>query len=485
MIVEELFAKLGLEVDASGFKAGEAAVGALKGGLLAVGAALGAAAAGLTAMVKGTVDAASKINDTSKATGISTDALQELGHAAKLSGIGFDELAGGLKKLSKAAYEAATKGGQAGAAFQTLGVSATGADGKVRPAEELIGDLAAKFASMPDGVEKTALAMELFGRSGATMIPLLDEGGEGLAKMRAEARKLGIVLSAETVAAGDALGDSLDSLQASFVGLRNAIAVKLIPAFQRSTEAKIAWVVANRQWIATKVHEAINFATRAVEGLWGVLKPLVALVREHTALFVGLGLVFLALTSPILAVVAALGLLAEDFAVFQKGEGKSVIGALVNAFRRFGDEAGKAWEKFKDNPFGTLKVWAEEFFAWFFAKIDEIPGRMLAALTPSKQASVAGGVPIYDTPLDWLASFMPGDWSRANGVQAMAPQISTPGRSAFPPSGTVVTIGELKLNATPGGDPEAFARSFGDALGPLLEERWNAVLREAEPVVGR
>jgi hypothetical protein len=54
------------------------------------------------------------------------------------------------------------------------------------------------FAHMPDGVEKTRLAIALFGRSGKDMIPMLNLGSQAIRDMMDAADRLGVTISAQT-----------------------------------------------------------------------------------------------------------------------------------------------------------------------------------------------------------------------------------------------------------------------------------------------
>ncbi|MFJ4230115.1 hypothetical protein ACIPYV_21325, partial [Paenarthrobacter nicotinovorans] len=64
----------------------------------------------------------------------------------------------------------------------------------VKPMAEILPGLADKFKSMPDGAEKTALATQLFGRSGAQMLPFLNKGSEGIGQLTDKAKQMGLVI---------------------------------------------------------------------------------------------------------------------------------------------------------------------------------------------------------------------------------------------------------------------------------------------------
>ncbi|RVA59773.1 phage tail tape measure protein, partial [Mesorhizobium sp. M7A.F.Ca.CA.001.11.2.1] len=101
-----------------------------------------------------------------------------------------------------------------------LGVKIKDINGKLRPTEDIVLDVADAFARLPDGALKAALAIELFGKSGAELLPFLNAGKAGLQDLGKQAEQLGIVLTKEQAAIGDALGDSLDSIKKAAAGTR-------------------------------------------------------------------------------------------------------------------------------------------------------------------------------------------------------------------------------------------------------------------------
>ncbi|PLU75843.1 hypothetical protein BMJ22_21050, partial [Sinorhizobium medicae] len=91
--------------------------------------------------------------------------LSRLKYAADLSGVSIEGVANGFKKLSTNMADAAGGNKTAAEVFTQLGVAATNADGSLRSSSAVLLDVADKFAAMEDGAQKTALAVQLFGRS--------------------------------------------------------------------------------------------------------------------------------------------------------------------------------------------------------------------------------------------------------------------------------------------------------------------------------
>lgn len=97
----------------------------------------------------------------------------------------------------------------------------------------MFGDFANVFAALKDGPEKTSLALRVFGKAGAELIPLLNEGKAGIAGYAEELRRLGGVVTPATAAAADEFNDQLDKIKMSFGGLALQVAEKLLPELNK------------------------------------------------------------------------------------------------------------------------------------------------------------------------------------------------------------------------------------------------------------
>jgi TP901 family phage tail tape measure protein len=177
-----------------------------------------------------TAELGDELSKGAQKAGVTVEALSGLAHAAKLSDVAFEDLVGALAKLAKNMQEAVfTPTSKAAAAFKALGIEVQDANGHLRPTDQVLGDVAEKFASFKDGAGKTAIAMNLFGKSGAQMIPLLNEGKEGIAELTAEAQRLGITMTTEQAEAAERYKDNLERVEAVVTGLKRRIGDELIP----------------------------------------------------------------------------------------------------------------------------------------------------------------------------------------------------------------------------------------------------------------
>lgn len=241
--------------------------------------AVGLAVVGsLTAMAKASADYGDALNDASKRTGASVEELAKLKFAAEQSGASFDDVSTGLRMLAVNANAAAEGSKNQAKAFADLGIKVTDAAGKVRPMNDLLLDVADKFKGMEDGAEKSALAVELFGRGGTALIPTLNEGRDGLKKMGDQAERLGLVISKDAAEASDAFNDSMGELKSSMMGLSNAVGEAILPALTSLARLLTDGVVTIRNF--AKEHE---YLTKAALVLGGVLAGAGGLVVSITS----------------------------------------------------------------------------------------------------------------------------------------------------------------------------------------------------------
>ena len=195
-----------------------------------------AAAAALGAMVKHSIDTADATSKAAQKVGLTTEAFSALSYAAGLSDVSSESLQKNLGKLASNAYSAATAGGEIADTFKTLGVNVKNTDGSLKDSGVLLAELSDKFAKMPDSAEKSALAIKLFGKSGQEMIPLLNGGADGLARLTEEAKRMGLVISTETGRQAEELNDNLTRLKKASEGVANQFMAELLPGLSHTAE---------------------------------------------------------------------------------------------------------------------------------------------------------------------------------------------------------------------------------------------------------
>jgi hypothetical protein len=198
-----------------------------------IGVAVAAAFSAVS--IKGAVDVLDTLDDLSEKTGIAVEQLSALRYAGEVTGTPLESIAAGVKKLAVNMTEAAAGGKEQVAAFRAVNVEIKNADGTLRSQDAVLLDLADRFASYEDGAAKAALAQKIFGKAGAEMIPLLNQGSEGIKRLTDEGRALGVVYGPEAAKNAAAFNDNLKKLELAAEAAKVQIGNELVPALTRLT----------------------------------------------------------------------------------------------------------------------------------------------------------------------------------------------------------------------------------------------------------
>lgn len=183
-------------------------------------------------MADGSAKTAEQLDKMAKQTGISTEELSKLGYAASQELASIEQLATGLTRLSRNMLDMSNDVGEAKRGFEELEIDVSETDGTLRKADDVLYDIADRFANIQDETRKTGLAMQLFGRSGAELVPFLSLGSEGIKELGKEAEKLGVVLTKDNVSDFRKYKDTLDAVKAGFAGLKMTITKDVLPVLQ-------------------------------------------------------------------------------------------------------------------------------------------------------------------------------------------------------------------------------------------------------------
>lgn len=186
-----------------------------------VGAAVSAAVVGFVALIKGAADAADAQNKAAQAAGLAQDQYAELAFAFKQGNVDAGTFGTAMKKLNQNIVDAAKGAGPGADAFRDIGVAVKDANGNLLPTDVILQRISDKFKSLPDGPAKSALAVKLFGKAGAALIPVLNDGSKAMQELQEQAIKLGLVFTKDEAAIGDAFGDSLEALTEQVDALKN------------------------------------------------------------------------------------------------------------------------------------------------------------------------------------------------------------------------------------------------------------------------
>lgn len=196
----------------------------------AIGVAVVAGATALLYLGQRSISAADDMSKAAQSAGVTTEELSALAYAADLAGISKEELSKSLVKLTKNMSDTAQGTGDAADGFAAMGISVTDSNGRLKSSTQVLGEVADKFATYGESAERTALAVKIFGKSGAELIPLLLGGSEGIAKLTEEAERLGLVIGTKTGKEAEAFNDNMNKLGKAINGVFNRIMADLLPS---------------------------------------------------------------------------------------------------------------------------------------------------------------------------------------------------------------------------------------------------------------
>jgi uncharacterized cupredoxin-like copper-binding protein len=283
----------------------------LQSSLAKLTAGLLAASTGVNLAIRRQLNVADDAGKAAQRIGLSVEALTQLRFAADLSGVSAQNLETSIQRLSRSMV-----GGNK--AFKEIGVATSDAAGKMRPTEDVLLDLADVFQKMPDGAEKTALAIQLLGRSGAELIPLLNGGSASLRAMMGEADALGLTISTKTAKAAERFNDAITRVGAAVTGITRQITADLAPVM-----ASIAELIAGVAARFADMNPSVRTAGTVLVGLTAAAGPAAVAVGTLIAGIRTLRLALLALAGPAgiaIAAAAVIGTIAVSAAL---AEGKT------------------------------------------------------------------------------------------------------------------------------------------------------------------
>ena len=246
-------------------------------------AALSAAsAAGLAALAGSAVQAgktADDLNTLSKQTGFTTAELQKMKYASDLIDVSMEDMTGSIQKLVKQMASGSD-------AFTTLGVSVTDETGQLRNATEVWYETLEALSQVENETQRDALAMEIFGKSAASLAGIVDDGGEALKNYGKDAENLGLIMSQDTLDAANKLNDAIDltkaRLEATFLETGAKVAETVLPIVEELAE-EIAGLF---EWISTLDEGTIKLIGSFL--IFGtVLSPILKIVSGGISLFNG------------------------------------------------------------------------------------------------------------------------------------------------------------------------------------------------------
>ena len=251
---------------ASKLSSGMATAGkVVAGAVAAVGAAAGAMAATVSKEVGNLAAYGDNIDKASQKLGISAKAYQEWDAVLQHSGASIDSLGTGMKTL-------ATKAQSGSEAFTKLGISQEKAAKMSR--EDLFSETVTALQNVQDENQRSALAMELFGKSAMELGPLLNTSAAETQAMKDRVHELGGVMSDEAVKAAAAYQDSLQDMQTAIDDTKRSLLQGFLPAFTTVMDGISDLLTSGGEKGGDKLTEGLN---KGVEQINSVLPKIISI----------------------------------------------------------------------------------------------------------------------------------------------------------------------------------------------------------------
>lgn len=217
-----------------------------------------------------------KIAKMAQRTGIAAQSLSELEYVASQSGTSIDTFETAIKKMEQTLAQAANGSSAAQQRLEMLGLSL--ADLANKTPDQQFRIIASAIASLPDPSQRAAAAINMFGRSGTELIPLMNQGADGIEKLIQKAHDLGLVMSEEDYKAAEDATDALDNFKRSTDALKRTLSAEMVPILTNAAN-KIAeisgkvieWAQANPEAVRTMA-AIVTGISALVIGLTGATK---------------------------------------------------------------------------------------------------------------------------------------------------------------------------------------------------------------------
>jgi len=198
---------------------------------------LAAGALGIGFLIKRSMDATDELAKTARAIGLSVTELQRFQYAAELGGVESKALNKAMQKLAINISDVAGGTGEAKDAFERYGISAKNADGSTRSVSDVMGQAATALEGMTNKTDRASFVYDLFGARGAKVINMLQDGKAAMEAMKAEADRLGLVMSGALIQGVEDANDAILRLTSYLGNVFNRVVASLAPIITEATDA--------------------------------------------------------------------------------------------------------------------------------------------------------------------------------------------------------------------------------------------------------
>lgn len=247
---------------------------------------------------------AAAVNELEDSTGMAAESASKLLAMGQYVGISTEEMGSALNKMAKNAMTAAVSidtaaasGGTSSDVFTRFGIQILDTNGKLLSSEQIMDNVAAKHRSLANGVEKTAMEMAIFGRSGAKLNDLLNMSTQEMQEVKDMAQKTGLVLSHDTSQGFENAEFAVNKSKMALQGLAASIGAQMLPEIKKltdfmvdATEKFASLDEEERRNITTalEVAAAVSAISIGWRGLVYLSEPFIAAIHNLTKAYAGL-----------------------------------------------------------------------------------------------------------------------------------------------------------------------------------------------------
>lgn len=258
--IRELFVALGANTDKAEVEAFDQALDDVKrtgrevvAFMGKLTAAAGGVAFGIWRMTRQSADAADEAAKMGARLGMTAEEVQELDHVAQLTGTSMNELERGFRRMQREVNAANEGSADSIALMEELGVQTHDTNGEIRSQADIFEDAVVGLSQIDDEARRSARAQEIFGRSGTRVLAMMDRQGVSISELREEARELGHVIDNESAEAFEEFNDNLLRGRRFLEGLRNTLAITLLPRLNDTIERLLDWARANQDVMRSRI----------------------------------------------------------------------------------------------------------------------------------------------------------------------------------------------------------------------------------------
>lgn len=207
----------------------------------AVGIAAGAAFAAVGVAVKSSIDDMYQLVTYSKQVAMPVDQFTAYAAAANNAEVQTEDFMTAMRTLLRNLQNAQLGSTRMQQLFGALNIDPA----KIKTGQQAFMAMADAFGRYKDDTNKAAIATQLMGRSGAALIPLLDQGSAAIEAQAKHMHDLGVAFGDDGATKLSALDDAMDEWHNTLKGLSNTLALALVPAItdvtKKATDFIQAW----------------------------------------------------------------------------------------------------------------------------------------------------------------------------------------------------------------------------------------------------